>query len=82
MPRTLWPLFFPDTITLSIVRDIKEQRSISHHYKIFDFTVTHSQKNHTDTKNHTETNCPQNADPVNCSQLLGSNSPHSRGPWK
>jgi len=31
-----------------VVRDIKQQRSIFHHYKISNFTVTHSQKNSTD----------------------------------
>jgi len=31
-----------------VVRDIKQQRSIFHHYKISNFTVTHSQKNRTD----------------------------------
>ena len=30
------------------VRDIKQQRSIFHHYKISNFTVTHSHKNATD----------------------------------
>jgi len=32
-------------VTLSIVRDIKQQRSIFRHYKISNFTITHSQKN-------------------------------------
>jgi len=31
-----------------VVRDMKQQRSIFHHYEISNFTVTHSQKNPTD----------------------------------
>ena len=31
----------------TVVRDIKQQRSIFHHYKISNFIVTHSQKNPT-----------------------------------
>jgi len=33
-----------------VVRDIKQQRSIFHHYKISNFTVTDSQKNNTDNE--------------------------------
>jgi len=31
-----------------VVRDIKQQRTIIHHYKISNFNVTHSQKNPTE----------------------------------
>jgi len=43
--KVLEPLYKKGDI---VVRDIKQQRSIFHHYKIANFTVTHSQKNSTD----------------------------------